>query len=262
MMANNDPNNDEYHFADLEESNPDHVDETTNFDPETVPEEKSSFALNHTKRNAIVVIAVIVILLGVYKFGSAIFSKKKVVEKPQIATLNPVPAFKPVVQPQPLPAPPPQPTPAAEQQVEQKLASLEVSQQTITSNLGSVSNQVGSLNQNVTNLAAKVAELNGVIANLNEKLAEQSQQIQQMTIKVRPVVRPHVYPKKSKHGNYYFIQAIIPGRAWLMNTNGSTLTVREGTIIHGYGMVKLIDAEQGRVVMSSGQIIRFSQADS
>ncbi|HAF87135.1 MAG TPA: type IV secretion protein IcmG, partial [Legionellales bacterium] len=60
----------------------------------------------------------------------------------------------------------------------------------------------------------------------------------------------------------YYIKAVIPGRAWLIAANGSTLTVSEGTNIKGYGMVKLIDSTQGRILTSSGRVIRFSQQDS
>jgi len=60
----------------------------------------------------------------------------------------------------------------------------------------------------------------------------------------------------------YFLQAIIPGRAWLISTNGDTVTVREGTRISSYGVVRFIDAKRGRVLTSSGQVIRFSQEDS
>ena len=60
----------------------------------------------------------------------------------------------------------------------------------------------------------------------------------------------------------YYIQAVIPGRAWLIATNGSTLTVREGSTIPGYGIVRKIDPNLGKVFMSTGKVIRFSQLDS
>ncbi|MBA3536672.1 MAG: type IV secretion protein IcmG, partial [Tatlockia sp.] len=78
--------------------------------------------------------------------------------------------------------------------------------------------------------------------------------------KPKPVRRRLIV--KSAPRLMYFIQAIIPGRAWLIATNGSTITVREGTRIAGWGVVKLIDPIQGRVLTSSGRIIRFSQRDS
>ena len=72
----------------------------------------------------------------------------------------------------------------------------------------------------------------------------------------------HHINKPSAPPIHYYIQAVIPGRAWIIATNGSTLTVREGTNIAGYGIVRLIDPLDGRIVTSSGQIIRFSQEDS
>ena len=61
---------------------------------------------------------------------------------------------------------------------------------------------------------------------------------------------------------YYYIQAVIPGRAWLVSSQGLTITVREGTSVPGYGIVKLIDPNQGRILTSSGRTITFSQQDS
>ena len=58
------------------------------------------------------------------------------------------------------------------------------------------------------------------------------------------------------------LQAIIAGRAWLVCSNGETLTVRQGTQVYNYGEVRYIDAISGQVLTSSGQTITFSQEDS
>lgn len=57
------------------------------------------------------------------------------------------------------------------------------------------------------------------------------------------------------------LQAIIPGRAWLLCSNGKTMTVSQGTQIPTYGEIRYIDAPSGQVLTSSGQTIAFSQED-
>jgi intracellular multiplication protein IcmG len=109
----------------------------------------------------------------------------------------------------------------------------------------------------------KMAELNQVITQLNAKLETQSQVIERLTVRTAPKPpKPRVLNGFLNQRLKYYVQAVIPGRAWLIATNGATLTVREGTLISGYGVVKLIDPTQGRVLTSSGRIIRFSQSDS
>jgi intracellular multiplication protein IcmG len=106
-----------------------------------------------------------------------------------------------------------------------------------------------------------VSELNRMIAALSDKLDSQAKTIESLAAK--PVVRKtHPIVGRNKPLVQYNIQAVIPGRAWIVATNGTTLTVREGSKVPGYGLVKLIDPNQGRVITSSGRVIRFSQEDS
>jgi intracellular multiplication protein IcmG len=167
----------------------------------------------------------------------------------------------------PLQAPPtPAPTTPTEQpeQVNQKLSTLETNEQNVQSEMNSINERLSGINTNVNELVEKMNTLNHTINELATKVDQQSNAI--ASLKAREEKRPkpvraHAVVRKPRHAKYY-IQAVIPGRAWLIAGNGSTLTVREGSQIRGYGVVKLIDPNQGRVVTSSGQVIRFSQQDS
>jgi hypothetical protein len=50
----------------------------------------------------------------------------------------------------------------------------------------------------------------------------------------------------------YYVQAIIPGRAWLKNADGQVITVAPGDSVPGYGTVATIDSQSGLVVTSTG----------
>lgn len=154
------------------------------------------------------------------------------------------------------------PPPSVDTNVAQKLSALEFSQQSMRADVSSVSDKLGGISNNLNAIVAKMSELNGIIANLNTKVDEQSREIEQLTIRREEAKKASHFVPKAIHYPKYHIQAVIPGRAWLIATNGATLTVREGTVVAGYGMVRLIDPNQGRVMTSSGQVIRFSQEDS
>lgn len=267
-MADKDQYNDEYQFADLDAMTPDAGDEGEVMgaadpnSPEEVPSVNPSDT-NNVKRNALIVVALVILLMIIYKFVGSVFSDKNTTVKATAPTVT-VPAPAPV-RVQPL-APPVAPAPVTTEpnvdaQISQKLSAIEVSQQSMRTDVSSVSSQIGGINSNLNTLVAKIAELDGIISSLNAKLDDQTRVIEQLTIR-RQAKKVHYAPRKAAHYPKYYIQAVIPGRAWLIATNGSTLTVREGTIIAGYGMVKLIDPNQGRIITSSGQVIRFSQEDS
>lgn len=274
-MADNEQYNDEYQFADLDAMSPDAGDESGlgNEQQEHLEEGQASARAtdkNDIKRKALFVVGLVILIMVMYKVVGSMFSGKKgTAGAPSVAAVaqNPPPPSQPqpVAQAQPqsvIPQPQVDST-TVDTKVSQKLAVLESTQQSMRSDVTAVSDQIGGIGKNMDAIVAKLTEMNGIIANLNAKVEEQSKEIEQLTIQRTEAKRVH-RPVHKEAASYlkYYLQAVIPGRAWLIATNGTTLTVREGTIIAGYGMVKLIDPNQGRVTTSSGQVIRFSQEDS
>ncbi len=147
-----------------------------------------------------------------------------------------------------------------------KLNSLEQEQSNMNSTLQTVNNQVSSMNSTVSDVSSKISALSAHLTALSDRLDTQTREIERLTAlnTKRHTVK---YSRIHQRGLpstvvMYSIQAIIPGRAWLIASNGSSMTVREGSPVAGYGVVRLIDAERGRILTSSGRIIRFSQVDS
>ena len=50
------------------------------------------------------------------------------------------------------------------------------------------------------------------------------------------------------------LRAVVPGRAWLVNPAGETMSISKGTVISNYGTVKDIDSDNGKILMSSGYV--------
>ncbi len=277
-MADNDKYNDEYQFADLDAVGAEPLD--YNQSPDDVSQEKSAeklqakagFAANKIMwRNALIVISILVLIIIVYPFIKSLFSTDKkqsvMTSVTNVSTLqqNPIPtpiqptSVSPVIMQAPVSS-------SSEDKLSQKLTSLELNQRNMRSDIASTNNQLDSVNKSIDDMMKKITELNQVISQFTSKAEEHARELERLRnlevawkkAHMPRVIVNHVTPIHLK----YYIQAAIPGRAWLIASNGATLTVREGTPIAGLGIVKLIDARQGRVLTSSGQVIRFSQEDS
>lgn len=273
MMADNDQNNDEYKFAELDSLDNESMENDAGLHHSTASGQGPYVERTNVKRNALIVIAIIILAMVIYKLSGVLFPGKSNVDSTQ-SSVAPVTPLTPIT-PQPVkseitPTPTPvrvEPQPqtvvsTSDNDLKQKVSSLEQSQQNVRAEVNTVGQQVGTVNNNVNNLNNQIAKLNQVIENLSNQVAKQSEEISILMARSQPKPPKTVKYRIKTQPLVYYIQAVIPGRAWLIGTNGSTLTVREGTRIAGYGTVKLIDSLQGRVLTSSGHIIRFSQADS
>lgn len=266
-MADNEQQNDEYEFSDLDALNPESYESLDSEEGLPPKESRAFYSPQHLKRNVFIVIGIVVLAMILYKFLGAYFSAKKTTA-PASVQREPTP-----IQPK---APPKQtqlpsvkkmpssspPAAAVSPEVAQKLSALEITQASVKSEVNEVGNELNGLNANINSLSAQLSELNQALSALNAKIDDQARDIDRLMVRMKP--KPAVKPvvKKTAPVKKYFVQAVIPGRAWLIASNGTTLTVREGSTIPGYGSVKLIDATQGRVLTSSGTVIRFSQNDS
>lgn len=267
-MADDEQLNDEYQYAELDPMNPDegqnpHDAEVT--ERENIPEE------SNVKRNAIIAIVVFLVLMLCYKFiGSYFIHKmagdsdiKPVATTPASTVAAPTLPTPVIVEPSTVvtTSPPDETSAGGNSEILSKLTSISSAQDSLHSEVSNLNGQVGTITSNLDALSQKISELNRIISNLSDKLEVQAQIIEHLSVK--PVVKaPRYKTKVYKQSLQYYVQAVIPGRAWLVASNGSTLTVREGSTIPGYGIVKLIDPNQGRIITSSGRVIRFNQDDS
>lgn len=279
-MAENDQNTDEYKFAELDSFENESIDSTEYGAGSSPKGQGGSPQGKNIKRNALITVGLIVFIMLMYKFVGGMFSGKSNVvpakenippapvaelQPPQKSEIAPVEAVppQPAVQPEVQPATQASSAQENEAALQQKVASIEATQQNVQSEVSSINQQVGSVNNNIGNLSTQISKLNQVISNLMNQVAKQSEEINVLMERTKPVpVKRIIRIRPENQQIIYYINAVIPGRAWLIGTNGSTLTVREGTKIAGYGVVKLIDSLSGRILTSSGRVIKFSQEDS
>ena len=269
-MAEHDPN-DEYKFDDLEsfdqESHEpmDYGSIEPNASGEPPSEPPPGPPKKDIRRNALIAVGAILLFLLLYKLLSGFFLGKKAPVQEAGITPAPVAQMTPPPAPAEVAPTPVTPPPVSEDYslLKQKVDSIESAQQNVQSQISTMNDQMSSVNSNVNNLSEQINKLNQTINELSNQLANQSQEIGTLMARTRPKAVHHPVRRHApRRVISYHLNAVIPGRAWLIAPNGSTLTVREGTKIPGYGVVKLIDSVQGRVLTSSGRVIRFSQEDS
>ncbi len=130
-----------------------------------------------------------------------------------------------------------------------------------------IKTDVLSMHEKVSSMSSQVDLVRGQLMDLNKKILELTQQMHEETYRMEKILKEErakkaAMKKKAAPPVVYYIQAVIPGRAWLITTTGTPKTVRVGTSVPGYGVVQHIDAKQGVILTSSGRAIRFSQDDS
>jgi intracellular multiplication protein IcmG len=268
-MIDNDQNNEEYKLDDLDLLASEPAD---NFQPEedargtsSPPSvEKIAFWEAPVIRNGLIVIGCIVLLLLCYQLISSFFTSHDAVEN----DITPVSVAKKQLNTMQMPIQssvksfPQKQT--SQSEFDKKLSTLQQNQSTMSANIQIINTQVTTVTSSIADVATKITELNTTISAMSDKIDAQTREVERLvTIKAK---KNHIarrdFSNINNQPDVYSLQAVIPGRAWLITNNGASLTVREGTLIQGYGIVKLIDPQQGRVITSSGRIIRFSQVDS
>lgn len=117
--------------------------------------------------------------------------------------------------------------------------------------------RMDTIESQLINLQSTLAETNDKLNDLSSKMAkpEPSAPIKQ------PVRHPSHEVREKRElpppRPPYYLEAALPGRAWLMRRDGVSVTIALGDKIPGYGVVVTIDPNEGFVQTSSGAIIKY-----
>lgn len=142
----------------------------------------------------------------------------------------------------------------------------------LTARMGVLEQQMGSTDQKINNLEKQGMDNAAQLETLNKGINNIEMQVMELTNtmagKKQATGEGH-HHSKHHHGTFeegvekapamtaYYVQAIIPGRAWLKDPNDKIITVTVGDPISGYGEVVNIDAKNGVVTTSSGAKIEY-----
>jgi intracellular multiplication protein IcmG len=273
-MSDNKNFDDEYQYIEEGENEPSLSEDTLADEKQDTSDQIGSIIQKpNVRRNAIIVIGALFLLIALIKCVSSPTFRHKENEISQVEANKPVQVQQPAPQATSqaqFQTAPPTPTPVAEANPisNVELNQLQTNQNNLQNSLANLNEQVQQLN---TQMATISANSNALEQQLSQMQAKESTLISSIERLIAAQKTRHYREKNYSYPTYrvesiplryrvhFYVQAIIPGRAWLINSEGHTYTVRVGSSVPGYGVVQKIDPWQGRVVMSSGKILRFNQ---
>ncbi|NNM58805.1 MAG: hypothetical protein HKM04_03220 [Legionellales bacterium] len=145
---------------------------------------------------------------------------------------------------------------------------------TLTNHINQLDAQVAQLTQQVTIDAQMNASNQAQIASLIKSIDSMQSQMAKVNNAMQTIVSAVGQTNNRQSGFVaggntfnnntsvqtapdYYVQAVIPGRAWLKSSNGQIITVTTGDAVPGYGTVETIDSQSGVVTTSTGTKIMF-----
>lgn len=247
-------NENEFQFTEAEEA-PD------------VYEDKTSTSRKFDKinrRNILIAIIIIVVALSVYKLvGIFLGTTTKTKTTPTTRTtlesaVTPIPATaetqQPIIQqqvqqPSVSTEAPTQPTAALSQQLSEVQAHAVDNKQQINT----IKNNLSQLSNSVSNVQDTLDSMGQQLQSISSQLTQQRSAIQALKPKKPKRITKRAIPPRT----VYYIQAIMPGRAWLVKPDGTSITVNVGDRLAGYGKITAIAPTQGVVKTSAGVVIGY-----
>ncbi|AAO91122.1 type IVB secretion system protein IcmG/DotF [Coxiella burnetii] len=232
---------DEYQYP-----NEEYVAETTPPDEQQPAEPKpANFFVRFVQNNKRItaVIAVVLIVLVAFKLMSS--HRSKSIDAP------PPPA-------QPVAQQPVQSVSAPDPEMMSKLDALKQDEQSSQTTISQLQNQLQDVRNQLNQTSVQQSQLNQAIAALVDQMKQLGQSIQsEETKKSAPAKKsaPTAPPV------VFHLKAIVPGRAWIISNDGLSESVSVGDPVPQYGTVKVVDANRGMVLMSSGKVIGYGAND-
>ena len=143
------------------------------------------------------------------------------------------------------------------EQLKKSLKSRDDNVNKINKSVTDLDNKIDVIGRGLGKLIKKIDNFQGSVSKLNKEVSYLSNQE-----KMREQARKQQAQKRkaatsaAKLDHHFKIEATIPGRAWLKNKDGHTITVSEGDTLGELGKILIIDPYKSAVVTSSGVVIR------
>ncbi len=115
--------------------------------------------------------------------------------------------------------------------------------------VGSVNVMLKDQTKKIDSLSKKIDDLGTQFASMNKTLAGVNQSIVKTQVELKLVIA-----EKAAEAQKMTLRAVVPGRAWLVNGKGQTLTISVGNELPYYGKVLKIDSKANTVTMSTGYV--------
>lgn len=127
-------------------------------------------------------------------------------------------------------------------------------------------NNVNQLQNQVQQLASALSQSRSQQQQLSQSVMLLATQVQQLNAQIKILSQPKpvkveapapVVKKVEVPVITYQLRAVVPGRAWIVASDGQSQSVAVGDHVQQYGVVQTIDADAGVVITTSGKTIKF-----
>jgi intracellular multiplication protein IcmG len=128
------------------------------------------------------------------------------------------------------------------------------------------SNNLNQLQSQVQQLTSALNQSRSQQQQLGQSVMLLATQVQQLSAQVKVLSQPKlvkiaapvpVVKKPEAPAITYQLRAVVPGRAWIVASDGQSQSVAVGDHVQQYGVVQSIDADAGVVITTSGKTIKF-----
>ena len=119
-------------------------------------------------------------------------------------------------------------------------------------------NNINSLAKQVYSITHDMGKLEGQIRVVNASMQKQQHTINEVTASLHKTQQQLglLIAQKAANMQKLTLRAVVPGRAWLVDGAGNTVSVTINDELPYYGKVTKIDSSKGQVVMSSGYVFK------
>jgi len=113
--------------------------------------------------------------------------------------------------------------------------------------------------QTITQLQSNMETLQESMNTLTTSVSALTQKFDMMDSKLtKPAAKKLSQAVSAPPPITYFVRAMVPGRAWLQASNGSTLSVAVGNEVPGHGTVSNVALGAGQVMTSDGSVFTYN----
>jgi len=179
-----------------------------------------------------------------------------VVKQPSIETIiPPAPTLSNVDQPLAVPVASPAPT-----LLQTDIGKMEALIQAVSKENQANNKQLQTLAAQSEKISQTLVKMGEAINLLAGELKRQKEILKSQKLSAPPSQKANKNKPKgvAKAAESYYVQAIIPGQAWLKNVEGNLITIQIGTLIPGAGKVTVINAEKGFIRTNSGRTFEYA----
>lgn len=247
-MANNfksDQSEDEYRASDPDSSS------TSVFATATSAADKPHILERLKRKNILIAVGVVVAVFVIYKMLDVLFTPGSHKQSPVV---SPAPM---VAAPQAMTVAGPQQPPVASAAIENRIAALEQQVTGYQAGIDKINSQITDMQTTLSSLGSRLDEVNSSLQGMATQMAQQQAALAAKEAAQRKAkMKQYTAPK-----TIYFVRAMVPGRAWLATGDGRTVTIGLGDNLPGYGIVQVIDPNQGTITTNTGAIIGYSPSE-